>query len=71
LDFHFEEDLILFASGCDKRGFFADGRKLSASDMDLFGTGDEGGVEDGEEVRGSGAGSSGREVERVDLFRLP
>jgi len=56
-----------------KRGFFAGGRKLSTSDRDLFGgTGDEGGVEDGEEVGGSGAGSSGggEDEERADLLLL-
>ena len=73
-DFHFEEDaddLGFFASGCLKRGFFAGGRKFSASDRDLFG--DEGGVEDGEEVGGSDAGSSGggEDEESVDLDRPP
>ena len=57
--FHFEEDaeegLYFFALGCVKRGFL----KLSASDRDIFAVGDEGGVEDGEEVGGSGARSSG------------
>lgn len=64
--------MVFFASDCVKRGFFAGGRKLSTSDRDLFGIGDEGGVEDGEEVGGSGAGSSGggEDEERVDLFLL-
>jgi hypothetical protein len=75
-DFHFEEDaeevLVFLESGCVKRGFFAGGRKLSTSDRDLFGIGDEGGVEDGEEVGGSGAGSSGggEDDERADLLLL-
>lgn len=75
-DFHFvedeDEDLIFFASGCDKRGFLAGGRKLSTSDRGLFGIGDEGGVEDGEEVGGSGAESSGggEDEDRVDLLLL-
>lgn len=75
-DFHFEEDaeddFLFFGSGCVKRGFFAGGREPSTSDRDLFGTGDEGGVEDGEEVGGSGAGSSGggEDEERVDLLLL-
>lgn len=62
----------LFALGCGKRGFFASGPKTRASDRDLFGIGDEGGVEDGDEVEGSGAGSSGggEDEERVDLFLL-
>ena len=72
-DFHFEEDaedLNFFASSWVKRGFFADEREFSTSDRDLFGIGDEGGVEDGEEVGGSGAGSSGggEDEERVDLL---
>ena len=73
---HFEEDakedLGFFASGRVKRGFFAGGPKVNASVRDLFGMGDEGGVEDGEEVGGSGAGSSGggEDEEIVDLFLL-
>jgi hypothetical protein len=74
--FHFEEDaaedLNFFASGCDKRGFFVGGGKLSASERVRFAiTGDKGGVEDGEEVGGSGAGSSGGgDEERVVLLLL-
>lgn len=76
MGFHFEEDveedLVLFALDCDKRGFFAAGWKMRASDSDLFGIGDEGGVENGEEVEGSGARSSGggEDEERVDLLLL-
>ena len=75
LGFHFEdeaeEDLNFFASDCDKRGFFAGGRELKASDRERFRIGDEG-VEDGEEVEGSGTGSSGggEDEERVDLLLL-
>ena len=72
-DFHLEEDdLVFFASGRGKRSFLAGGREFSTSDRDLFGIGDEGGVEDGEEVGGSVAGSSGGggDEERVDLFLL-
>jgi hypothetical protein len=74
--FHFEEDakegLYFFASGCAKRVFFAGGREFNASDRDLFAIGDEGGVEDGEEVGGSGAGSSGggEDEERAVLLLL-
>jgi len=76
LGFHFEEgieeDLILFAFGCDKRAFFSGGEKTRASDRDRFGAGDEGGVECGEEVEGSGARSSGGgdDEERADLLLL-
>jgi len=60
--FHLEEDaeeyLDFFVSGFDKRGFLGGG-KASASDRDLFGIGDWGGVEHGDEVGGSGAESSG------------
>jgi len=75
LGFHFEEDaegcLDFFASGFIKRGFLGGG-KPSASDRGLFAVGDEGGVENGEEVGGSGAGSSGggEDEEGVDLLLL-
>ena len=74
--FHFEDgvevDFIFFAMDCARRGFFAGGRKPSTSESDLVGTGGEGGVEDGEEVGGSGAGSSGggEDEERMGLLLL-
>lgn len=45
---------------------------MRASDRDLLGIGDEGGVEDGEEVEGSGVRSSGggEDEESVDLLLL-
>lgn len=73
--FHFEdaEDLDFFASGFVKRGFFTDERKLDESEKDLFAAGDEGGVEDGEGVGSSGAGSpgGGEEEEEADLLLPP
>lgn len=74
--FHFEDDvegnLVFLALDCVRRGFFADGRKLSTSERDLVGTGGEGGADDGGEVGGSGAGSSGggEDEEGVDLLLL-
>lgn len=73
--FHLEEDaeecLDFFVSGFNKRGFLGGG-KPSASDRDLFGIGDGGGVEHGDEVGGSGTESSGggEDEEGVDLLLL-
>ena len=72
IDFHLEEGLGFTPLGCVKRGFFMGGRKLSTSDRHLFAIGDEGGVDCGEEVEGSGAGSSGggEDEEGADLSLL-
>lgn len=68
--FHFE-GLDFFGAGWVKRDFLGGG-KPSASDKGLFAIGDEGGVEDGEEVGGSCAASSGggEDEEGVALFLL-
>jgi len=60
--FHLEEDaeefLDFFVSGFNKRGFLGGGNP-SASDRDLFGIGDGGDDEHGDEVGGSNTESSG------------